>query len=396
MSAPSIQSDVGGPPVSLDRQVLDAAIALAPTISLERALHEVAQQVRRVAVCDAIAIAVRDADLGDVQLRQEIGFEEEPGVLADALRPQWERALSDGAPVVRDLPHGEEITVPMFSGDVSGAITFVTSSPDSLDRLHELEALIASIAAQAASAIERAEAVSRLGQRRRLEAIGEVSAGIARELRNPLFGISSAAQLLRFRVRDDPVIEKNVGRILREVERLNAIVSSLLEYGRPAPTRVSAADPDTIWHSVLLAKRGLLESKALVVRHHPGEPRSTCDVDAEQIAQVFVNVLANAVDAAPEGSDLTVISSALPGGGWRCQLHNDGPPILPEHLPRIFELFYSTKPGASGVGLALCQRIVADHGGSITLDSVADNGTTVTIILPRHKLESSLVANEHG
>jgi len=396
MSAPSIESDVGGPPVSLDRQVLDAAIALAPTISLERALHEVAQQVRRVAVCDAIAIAVRDADLGDFQLRQEIGFEEEPGVLADALRPQWERALSDGAPVVRDLPHGKEITVPMFSGDVSGAITFVTSSPDSLDRLHELEALIASIAAQAAAAIERAEAVSRLGQRRRLEAIGEVSAGIARELRNPLFGISSAAQLLRFRVRDDPVIEKNVGRILREVERLNAIVSSLLEYGRPAPTRVSAADPDTIWHSVLLAKRGLLESKALVVRHHPGEPRSTCDVDAEQIAQVFVNVLANAVDAAPEGSDLTVISSALPGGGWRCQLHNDGPPILPEHLPRIFELFYSTKPGASGVGLALCQRIVADHGGSIALDSVADNGTTVTITLPRHKLESSLVANEHG
>ena len=396
MSAPSIQSDVGGPPVSLDRQVLDAAIALAPTISLERALHEVAQQVRRVAVCDAIAIAVRDADLGDFQLRQEIGFEEEPGVLADALRPQWERALSDGAPVVRDLPHGKEITVPMFSGDVSGAITFVTSSPDSLDRLHELEALIASIAAQAASAIERAEAVSRLGQRRRLEAIGEVSAGIARELRNPLFGISSAAQLLRFRVRDDPVIEKNVGRILREVERLNAIVSSLLEYGRPAPTRVSAADPDTIWHSVLLAKRGLLESKALVVRHHPGEPRSTCDVDAEQIAQVFVNVLANAVDAAPEGSDLTVISSALPSGGWRCQLHNDGPPILPEHLPRIFELFYSTKPGASGVGLALCQRIVADHGGSIALDSVADNGTTVAITLPRHKLESSLVANEHG
>ena len=197
-------------------------------------------------------------------------------------------------------------------------------------------------------------------------------------------------------MRDDPVIEKNVGRILREVERLNAIVSSLLEYGRPAPTRVSAADPDTIWHSVLLAKRGLLESKALVVRHHPGEPRSTCDVDAEQIAQVFVNVLANAVDAAPEGSDLTVISSALPGGGWRCQLHNDGPPILPEHLPRIFELFYSTKPGASGVGLALCQRIVADHGGSIALDSVADNGTTVTITLPRHKLESSLVANEHG
>lgn len=396
MSAPSIQSDVGGLPASTDRQVLDAAIALAPAISLERALHEVAQQVRRAAVCDAIAIAVRDAELGGFQLRETIGFDEQPAALADAMRPQWEHAVSHGAPVARDVPMGKEITVPMFSGEVSGAITFVTSGVDSPDRLHELEALISSIAAQGASAIERAEVVSRLSQRRRLEAIGEVSAGIARELRNPLFGISSAAQLLRFRVRDDPVIEKNVGRILREVERLNAVVSSLLEYGRPAPMRVVAADPDSIWHSVLLTKRGLLESKALIVRHRAADPRVTCDLDAEQITQVFVNVLANAVDASPEGGDLTVTSSLVPSGGWRCRVHNDGPPIPPDLLPRVFELFFTTKPGASGVGLALCQRIVADHGGNIGLESAADSGTTVTITLPRHRVEISPVVNEHG
>ena len=244
--------------------------------------------------------------------------------------------------------------------------------------------------------IERAEDVSRLVQRRRLEAIAEVSAGIARELRNPLFGISSAAQLLRFRVRDDPVIEKNVGRILREVERLNSIVSSLLEYGRPEPMRIAAADPDAIWHGVLVAKRGLLESKALVVRHHVAEPRATCDVDSEQIAQVFVNILANAVDAAPEGSDLAVTSSRLPSGDWSTRLHNDGSPIAPEILPRVFELFFSTKPGASGVGLALCQRIVADHGGTISLESTADKGTTVTISLPRQKMEISSTADENG
>jgi len=244
--------------------------------------------------------------------------------------------------------------------------------------------------------IERADEVNRLVQRRRLEAIAEVSAGIARELRNPLFGISSAAQLLRFRVRDDPVIERNVGRILREVERLNAVVSALLEYGRPEPMRVVAADPDTIWHGVLAAKRGLLESKALIVRHRPAEPRATCDVDAEQITQVFVNVLANAVDAAPEGSDLTLTSSSSANGPWSSRLHNDGSPIAPEILSRVFELFFSTKPGASGVGLALCQRVLADHGGTITLDSTADSGTTVTITLPRHKTEVSPAANEHG
>jgi signal transduction histidine kinase len=224
--------------------------------------------------------------------------------------------------------------------------------------------------------------------RSRLDAIGEISSGIARELRNPLFGISSAAQLLRFRVRDDPVIEKNVGRILREVERLNAIVSSLLEYGRPAPMRTTAADPDAVWHGVLHAKRGLLESKALIVRHRPADPRATCEIDTEQIAQVFINVLSNAVDAAPEGSDLTVNSSSTPDGIWQCRLHNDGPTISPEVLPRVFELFFSTKAGASGVGLALCQRILTDHGGTISLDSTADSGTTVTLTLPPRRVDA--------
>jgi signal transduction histidine kinase len=220
-----------------------------------------------------------------------------------------------------------------------------------------------------------------------LDAIGEVSVAIARELRNPLFGISSAAQLLRFRVRDDPVIEKNVGRILREVERLNGVVSSLLEFGQPAPIRTRSTDPDALWHSVLVAKRGLLESKALIIRHHAAEPRVRCDVDAEQLTQVFINILSNAVDAAPEGTDLTLTSSALADGGWHCRLHNDGPPIPAELLPRVFELFFTTKPGGTGVGLALCQRIIDDHGGNITIDSTADAGTTVSISLPSHKTD---------
>ena len=256
--------------------------------------------------------------------------------------------------------------------------------------------VVSSIASQAGSAIDRAQDVDRLTQRRRLEAIGEISAGIARELRNPLFGISSAAQLLRFRVRDDPVVERNVGRILREVERLNGIVSSLLEYGRPEPLRLAPADPDGAWRNVLEAKRGLLESKALVMRHHPSEPRVTCPIDTDQIAQVFTNVLANAVDAAPEGSDLTLTSTVLPSEAWRCQLHNDGPPIAPDLLPRVFELFFSTKPGGAGVGLALCQRIVDDHAGSITIESTADNGTTVTITLPNRTPDEVTTADTNG
>ena len=386
MSAPSMQSEVGTSQTSTDRRVLDAAIALAPTISLERVLNEAAQQIRRVALCDAVAISVLDLASGSFELAHSVGFDEEPESLVASLTPTWQRALNESRAVERELAQAREITVPMTSGGVRGAVTVIVATMDSTAHVLELEQVVASVASQAASAIERADVVHRLTTRRRLEAIGEVAAGIAREFRNPLFGISSAAQLLRFRVRDDPVIERNVGRILREVERLNTIVSSLLEYGSPPPLRAVSTDPDAVWHGVLMAKRGLLESKALVVRHRAAEPRATCDIDPEQISNVFAHVLSNAVDAAPEGTDLTLTSTSL-DGGWRCRLHNDGQPIAPENLPHVFELFFSTKPGSGGVGLALCQRILDDHGGSIALESTADSGTTATIILPHRTLD---------
>jgi signal transduction histidine kinase len=72
----------------------------------------------------------------------------------------------------------------------------------------------------------------------------------------------------------------------------------------------------------------------------------------------------------------------LPNGAWRCRLHNDGAAIPPEVLPRVFEIFFSTKPGGTGIGLPLCQRIIEEHRGTITLENAPEGGTTVTIVLP--------------
>jgi signal transduction histidine kinase len=218
--------------------------------------------------------------------------------------------------------------------------------------------------------------------RRRLQAIGDLAAGVAHELRNPLFGISSAAQLLRFRVKDDPVVEKNVGRILREVERLNRLVAALLEYGRPNPIHLAPGDPDAVWDEVIENQRGLLESRALLLHRSRSETPARCAIDLQQFAQVLINLLANATDAAPEGSDLTLETSLLPTGEWRCRLHNGGTAIPPDVLPRVFEIFFSTKPGGTGIGLALCQRIIEEHGGSIAIESAPAMGTAATIVLP--------------
>jgi signal transduction histidine kinase len=209
----------------------------------------------------------------------------------------------------------------------------------------------------------------------------EIAASLAHELRNPVFAIASAARLLRYRILDDPVMEKNIGRILREAERLNGFVNALLEYGRPAPVRLAPADPDDLWNDVLQAERGALEAKALIVRHTTATPRATCSIDGEQLAQAFTHLLANAVDAAPEATDLTLTSTTVESE-WRCDLRNSGAPIPPDTLPRVFDLLVSNKPGHAGIGLALARRIVTDHGGSISLDSGDDRGTVATLTLP--------------
>jgi signal transduction histidine kinase len=223
-------------------------------------------------------------------------------------------------------------------------------------------------------------------RRERVKVAQHVAAGIAHELRNPVFAIASAAQLLRYRNNDDPLIERNLGRILRETERLNALVSALLEYGRPAPVQLEPADPDDVWTDVLESNRGALESKALLVQHTPAEPRGTCAVDAEQLAQALSNALVNAIEVAPEGSDLTITSNTDRDGTWRSRLRNQGPAIAADTLSHVFEPLVSTKPGHAGIGLAVAHRVVNEHGGTVSLESAEGTGTTFSLSLPPARL----------
>jgi signal transduction histidine kinase len=374
--------------------LIDTGLALSRTLDLERVYREVAQQVRRAVRGAAFCLALADEDTAALRTAYQFGYvaDHDPDArdalarVEQRLLPTWLDALANERVVVRPAEHGLELTAPVSSPEgVLGAMTVHVDDANVPERLDEASRVLGTLAAQTAAAVERAWLVRRVEQKRRLEAIGEVAAGVAHELRNPLFGISSAAQLLRFRVQGDAVVDKNVGRILREVERLNRMVTALLEYGRPNAVCLAPADPDLVWDDVLEGERTRLAAKRLtLVRHrapHPADARAW-RIDAEQLAQVFLNVLVNATDAAPEGSTITLASHLLPAGGWRCRLHNGGPPVPPEVAARVFELFYSTKAGGTGIGLALCQRIVDEHGGTITLESAPEAGTAVTITLP--------------
>ena len=371
---------------SLDRDReadVGSAVSLARTVDVDGAYHEAAQQLRHVLRADVVVIAMSDDHSPSPRIVYDYGADGDRRPLEQRLASAWKSAI-EGDRVVTSRGDSTVILTAPLHGETTpiGVISVIADEIESPERMAAARRYLASLATQLSAAVVRSRHVAYAARRHRSSAIGEVAAGVAHELRNPIFGISSAAQLLRFRAREDPVMEKNVGRILREVERLNRNVGTLLELGRPIALKLSATDPDAVWDDVLEAERGRLESRAIAIRRTRPDTPPAILLDGEQLAQAFKSILSNAVDAAPEATDITLQSAALPNGGWRCRLTNGGAPIPADMLPRVFELFLSTKPGSTGVGLALAQRIVEEHQGTITIESTAETGTTVSVSLP--------------
>ena len=363
--------------------VVDSGIALGRAVDADEAYHEAAQRLRQMLRADVVIVAVSDDHGSSPRIVYTTGSESDHRSLEQRFARAWQSVLENGGVVASR--HGSTVALTAALPDGSGplgVISIVTDDIDSPEQMADARRYLSAVATQLSAAIDRARHIAYAGRRHRSGAIGEVAAGVAQELRNPIFGISSAAQLLRFRAREDPVMETNVGRILREVERLNRMVGTLVELGRPIVLKLAIADPDAVWDDVLESERGRLESRAIAIRRTRPDTPASIGIDGEQLAQAFKSVLSNAVDAAPVATDILLQSTLLPNGGWRCRLTNGGAAIPAEMLPRVFELFLSTKPGSSGVGLALAQRIVEEHQGTITIESSAESGgTTVAVCL---------------
>jgi signal transduction histidine kinase len=363
--------------------VVDSGLAFARAVDADEAYHEAAQQLRQTLRADTVIVAMSDDRGSSTRIVYDTGSESDRRSVEQRFARAWQSALENGGVVASRADSTVALTavLPGASGPL-GVISILTDDIDSPEQMADARRYLSAVATQLSAAIDRARHVAYTGRRHRSGAIGEVAAGVAQELRNPIFGISSAAQLLRFRAREDPVMETNVGRILREVERLNRMVGTLVELGRPIVLKLTRADPDAVWDAVLESERGRLESRAIAIRRTRPDTPASIAIDVDQLAYAFKSILTNAVDAAPVASDILLQSTLLPNAGWRCRLTNGGAPIPAEMLPRVFEPFLSTKPGSSGVGLALAQRIVEEHQGTITIESSAEKGTTVAVSVP--------------
>jgi signal transduction histidine kinase len=241
--------------------------------------------------------------------------------------------------------------------------------------------------------VEQLEERERL--RDRLASLGEMAAGIAHELKNPLAGIEVMAGLLRRQVPDSKDAQSLLADILSEAKLANAIVVEMLEFVRPVRLQVERTDiADVLQQSVTMA-----ESKAprghVAVRMNVETGLPMIESDHHQLAQVFTNLIANAFEALDGKGRITIAASTTtieadpafagvhpPTPAIVVEVADDGPGISAEMTDRIFNPFFTTKVTGTGLGLAIVRKIVDAHDGRIDVSSAAETGTRFRVTLP--------------
>jgi two-component system NtrC family sensor kinase len=235
-----------------------------------------------------------------------------------------------------------------------------------------------------AAAIEERE--HRLIRSERLATVGRMAAHITHEIRNPLASLGLNVELLADEVGADNVeARKLVTSIGNEVDRLSEITETYLRFVRLPTPKLESEDLGAIATSVMEFARGELGlakiSWNVVVA--PGTPEA--QADESQIRQALLNLVRNAKEAMPNGGHILVEVGPAEDGHVRLSVQDSGPGIPPENLSNIFEPFFSTKAKGTGLGLALVQQIVNEHGGRIAVDCPSAGGTRFTVLIPAGK-----------
>jgi signal transduction histidine kinase len=231
--------------------------------------------------------------------------------------------------------------------------------------------------------VRRAEAEHQIAGR--LAYVGTLASGLAHEIRNPLNAMNMNLQMLEEEMGGQEGDVEAVGLLTAsraEVRRLEQLVQDFLAYARPSATSRELQDPlEAVTTVVEFLQPQFEEARIHLDHHHP--PRlPEVALDADQFRQALLNVLQNALQASPAGSRVSVHTSATSENGVQVEVEDRGPGIPPDRLEQIFEVFYSERPGGTGLGLPIAQRVLESHGGRIDIRSQVGEGTTITLTLP--------------
>lgn len=399
----------------------EVAQALTASSSLEELLDLIIERATSLVGAERGFVVLAEPSGGHtIAARQHLGPEEWDPSRDELSSSLLARVMRDGEPLLATNVQSDgryELTrsiiaqrirsvlaVPLTTrGECLGAIYVDTRVSERLFREADLR-LLQAMASQAAVAIRNArlyqdaresnerlsaalvelgETQEQLVQAERLAAVGRLAASVAHELRNPLTVMRASLYFLERLVSSGA---ENTGDVLRryltkldvEIDRQSKIINDLLFFSRNRPRSMVDVDLNALLLEVLL-RIPMPESVRVVRRLDPS--LGTLLADADQLQQVFVNLVTNAVQAMREGGVLTVTTEAT-DGQVAVRIADTGVGITEEHLARLFEPFFTTKENGIGLGLAVTRSIVEGHGGEIAAESRAGEGAAFTIRLP--------------
>lgn len=215
----------------------------------------------------------------------------------------------------------------------------------------------------------------------KLSGLGELVAGVAHEVRNPLGVIKASVQMLEQEM-DEGCQDAELTRVMaQEIERLDSVVSALLDFGRPSQSQFGPVDAHRVLGEVLLLTKQFARQQNVTVIDNSPDGLPDIRADEDRLKQIYVNLISNAIQAMPDGGSLT-ITAATREGFLRIAFTDTGIGISPEEKERIFDPFHTSRAEGTGLGLSIVHRIVDAHNGYITAESEPGAGSTFTVGLP--------------
>jgi two-component system, NtrC family, sensor kinase len=291
---------------------------------------------------------------------------------------------------------GAEISLPIISKDrLIGILNLGNKEDQTLYSDEDLE-LLSTLANQAAIAIENARLYENLKQSQdtlrradRLSSLGLLTAGLAHEIRNPLVAIRTFTQLLPERYDDAEFREGFQGLALKEVDRICGLINDLLSFARPSKPNVAPENINDVVENIARILETQAKEKNVVILRELGDNLPKIWIDREQMKQVFMNLILNAIQAMREGGSISIWSrlisrnGAEPAGDFvQVEIRDTGIGIPEENLQHIFDPFFTSKDEGSGLGLAVSHQIVLEHGGYVTVESQVGKGTAFFVHVP--------------
>jgi signal transduction histidine kinase len=401
------------------RALTEFSRSLTLIVDFEQLLENLVGKLREIAEIPKIIILLRDLETnrfsvadsrGTLKKEQSDAFQflPEDKLIRWLTINETPLIVSDNTGVVDFLSQREQnllqqnsiqIVIPLLVMNRVTGMVFLGSmkNTDSFSK-EEIE-LLTTLLSQSALAFENAllyqeqkQRLRKMFRADRLATIGQIAAGAAHEIRNPLTSIRSTIQYLK-KKNTDTDQEEMLGELMGEVDRIDEIIHGLLSFSKPVQPQKEQVELEALLKQVLTLTASMARKNRVEVQFQPPNESVVTRADPSQLKQVFLNILLNAIQAMKEGGRLTIHMECIEKGEekkkqiyYRFRFQDTGCGISDENLEYIFDPFYTTKKEGTGLGLSISYGIIQQHGGEIEVASTTkgkQKGTTVTVLLPK-------------